>query len=84
MCLDRNLSLGLQPLTRASDHEFSLIDIQAKFVSFKPSVNVGLIGFEHDFKIIVRRGYKLKADTGVIHIHSSGAAVKRVWQVIYV
>ena len=76
MCLDRNLSLGLQPLTRASDHEFSLIDIQAKFVSFKPSVNVGLIGFEHYFKIIVRRGYK--ADTGVIHIHSSGAAVKRV------
>ena len=76
------LSLGLQPLTRASDHEFSFIDIQAKFVSFKPSVNVGLIGFEYYFKIIVRRGYK--ADTSVIHIHSSGAAVKRVWQVIYV
>lgn len=81
MCLDRNLSLGLQPLTRASDHEFSFIDIQAKYVSFKPSVNVGLIGFEHYFKIIVRRG--CKADTGVIHVHSSGAAVKRVWQVIY-
>lgn len=27
MCLDGNLSLGLQPLTGANDHEFSFSDI---------------------------------------------------------
>ena len=46
------------------------------FVSYKPRVNVGELGVDHYFKIIVCRG--CKADTGIIHIHLCSDVVKRV------